>query len=239
MHDWKQMVRTSLRNLHIDPTQEKDIVSELASHLEDKYDEARSSGLSDGEACELCRMELADGQSTARKIQLAKIKEGAMNYRTKTLWIPGLVTLTVASVVLMVVERIVLSQPKVSSASSAALSYYVPWLISLPFCGALGAYLSRRAGGNSLSSVCLSCFSGSRHAGRVLSHSSCRAFYRKEYVHHPSPAVLRRCGIHMDRRSGCRIAAGGGASPRRICALANSVVGLNRQEDSLYPHTQP
>ncbi len=71
-----------------------------------------------------------------------------MNERTKNLWLPGMVMLFFSSVLLMYITRhgplplFVWIDPRVP------LLLYVPWLISLPVFGALGAYWSRRAGGH-------------------------------------------------------------------------------------------
>ena len=73
-----------------------------------------------------------------------------MNHRTKSLWIPGLVCLTAAMASRMFLMRLGV-EPRVfvmgSSAASAGLELYLPWLMLLPLVGAIGAYLSRRADG--------------------------------------------------------------------------------------------
>jgi RsiW-degrading membrane proteinase PrsW (M82 family) len=81
-----------------------------------------------------------------------------MNHRTKTLWMPGLISLTAAMVFLMVSE-LVSPQPRFllpdsfgvvhtgSTSANVLLVAYLPWLVLLPLCGAAGAFLSRRAGG--------------------------------------------------------------------------------------------
>ena len=80
-----------------------------------------------------------------------------MNHRTKTLWLPALISLATAMVFLMISTQIAL-EPRViaerfvtlrtsTTSTSYSFAVYLPWLILLPFCGAAGAYLSRRAGG--------------------------------------------------------------------------------------------
>ena len=78
-----------------------------------------------------------------------------MNHRTKTFWLPALISLVAAMALLMISTQIalqprVLAEPVVTlrtSTTSYSFAAYLPWLILLPFCGAAGAYLSRRAGG--------------------------------------------------------------------------------------------
>lgn len=83
-----------------------------------------------------------------------------MNHRTKTLWLPSLISLTTAMVFLMVSTQIAL-QPRFiagrfvnvntsTTSTNYPLAAYLPWLVLLPCCGAAGAYLSRRAGGQRL-----------------------------------------------------------------------------------------
>ena len=70
-----------------------------------------------------------------------------MNQRTRQLWLPGLINLSIAMFVLMF-EVHKNFHPWFYIRQSVIVPLYVPWLISLPLCGALSAYLSRRAGGS-------------------------------------------------------------------------------------------
>jgi hypothetical protein len=158
MPEWKALVRERLGNLGLGAVQEEAIVAELASHLEEIYDEACAQGFCKSEAIERSLAQVTGWQSLSKNIQNAKRKEGIMNYRTKTLWLPGLISLTAAMVFLMLSELISLQPrflspayfPSVHAGSTSAnilLVAYLPWLALLPFCGAAGAFLSRRAGG--------------------------------------------------------------------------------------------
>ena len=71
-----------------------------------------------------------------------------MNHRTKALWIPGLFNLTVASGLLAILQIWHVRPHIVWMRSGLALLFYVPWLAVLPAFGAIGAYISRRNGGN-------------------------------------------------------------------------------------------
>lgn len=81
-----------------------------------------------------------------------------MNQRTKTLWLPGLISLTAAMVFLLFSELVSLQPrflapgfsvavPTGSTSANVIVVAYLPWLGLLPFCGAAGAFLSGRAGG--------------------------------------------------------------------------------------------
>jgi hypothetical protein len=146
-----------LERLGLSPTQEEEVVSELAGHLQDCYEECRTQGVGEPEAIERSLAQVANWPNLSRQIRRAKRKEEMMNPRTKTFWLPALISLAAAMVFLMISTQIAL-EPRViaqqfvtlhTSTTSTSYSFaaYLPWLILLPFCGAAGAYLSRRAGG--------------------------------------------------------------------------------------------
>lgn len=157
MPDWKALVLERLERLGLSPTQEEEIVSELAGHLEDCYEECRTQEVGKSEAIERTLEQVANWPNLSRQIRRAKSKEKMINRRTKTLWLPALISLAAAMVFLMISTQIAL-EPRVvaerfvtlhtsTTSTSYSLAAYLPWLILLPFCGAAGAYLSRRAGG--------------------------------------------------------------------------------------------
>ena len=69
-----------------------------------------------------------------------------MNNRTKSLWLPALITLLGASVSLMFAQLFGM-QPRVVWIGKMGMTLYWPWLGTLPIFGAVGAYLSQRAEG--------------------------------------------------------------------------------------------
>jgi hypothetical protein len=151
MKDWSALVRERLLPLDLPAKESQEVVAELAAHLEDMYEEQIGKGLSESEAGEKVMTEVARGRLLAKNIQRAKLKEGMMNTRTKQLWLPSLVSLTTAMVSLMFLTLLGV-QPRLfyahfSLAHHAVTTLYLPWLAALPLCGAAGAYLSRRAGG--------------------------------------------------------------------------------------------
>jgi hypothetical protein len=91
---------------------------------------------------------VSDWKEFAIKIQSAK-RGDSMNIRTRTLWLPGILTLTISMGFLLTLQfsRI---QPHamVWANRGPMLLFYIPWLVSLPAIGAMGAFLSLRAGGS-------------------------------------------------------------------------------------------
>ena len=142
------MVSANLQTLRLDPKRREEVIAEFAAHLEDIYAECRVQGMSDSVAFQVCARQLAEAEKIARTIE--STKEGLMNYRTKALWLPGLVTLAAASILLVILQQVSSFQPKTFWVQGEALGVDLRWLMLLPICGAAGAYLSRRAGATRL-----------------------------------------------------------------------------------------
>jgi hypothetical protein len=71
-----------------------------------------------------------------------------MNYRVKTLWLPGACTIALSGIVLRLLQIPSAPVPRVLWPwHSTELVIYWWWLLSLPVIGAIGAYWSRHAGG--------------------------------------------------------------------------------------------
>ena len=71
-----------------------------------------------------------------------------MSNRVTQLWLPGLVTL-VLSMGLLALTQIFGPKPWILTWGHPPIAlFYIPWLFALPFVGAVGAYLSHRAGGS-------------------------------------------------------------------------------------------
>lgn len=71
-----------------------------------------------------------------------------MKKRLQQLWIPGFLTLILSTGLQMIFEEAFGVKPLIIAIGPSAILFYVPWLVSLPFFGALAAYLSSRAGGS-------------------------------------------------------------------------------------------
>ncbi|MGB6631999.1 MAG: permease prefix domain 1-containing protein [Terriglobales bacterium] len=142
--DWTGLVRERLHPLGLPSKEAQEVVAEVATHLEDFYEEQIEKGLSESEARQSTLNEVIQWHSFARNIQRAKHKEETMNARTKHLWLPGLVSLAAAMGSLMILIQISL-QPRLLGRSPLQM-VILPWLVLLPLCGGAGAYLSRRGG---------------------------------------------------------------------------------------------
>lgn len=73
-----------------------------------------------------------------------------MTNRVRQFWLPGFFTLFTSMMLLMIIEffgpRPKIVQLRGWSMIAPVMVVYVPWLLALLFIGALGAYLSHRAG---------------------------------------------------------------------------------------------
>jgi hypothetical protein len=147
MRDWNALVRERLGQLCLKSVQQDEIIAELAGHLEDMCEELRAKGLCESDAIECALNDVVDWRKLARTIRQAKRGEGNMNDRTKSVWIPGLISLISASLFLAILEKIGV-RPHIWGPSAFGLAVHLPWLIAQPAFGALGAYLSFRSGGN-------------------------------------------------------------------------------------------
>lgn len=146
------------------PAQMSDVTTELANHLEDCYESLRAQGVSEAEAIARALDEFGDSRRLACKIRRARRTGGRMNDRTKQLWLPGLASLTAANLLLMALTYTSLQPRFVAERSTAwfpglaLVAAYLPWLSSQPLFGALGAWLSRRAGGGRAMRLCSGLF---------------------------------------------------------------------------------
>ena len=71
-----------------------------------------------------------------------------MNDRTRSLWLPGLLSLTASMTFLMILQLAGVQPRFIWMRSGPPLEPYIPWLLAQPLFGAIGAYMSRRAGGD-------------------------------------------------------------------------------------------
>jgi hypothetical protein len=170
MPDWEALVWARLGPLDGDEQQRAEIIVELAGHLEDAFVEKCARGLAESAAVQETLAQVADWEELARRIRSAKREEGIMNARTKGYWLPGLVCFTASMVLLMVLQlsfpiqlplypKSCLTPPEVGLTHTVCGLWdtqmnlytvavpYMLWLLTQPIFGALGAYLSRRGGG--------------------------------------------------------------------------------------------
>jgi hypothetical protein len=152
MPDWQQLVRDRLSRLDLDPAEREQVCTELAAHLEDDYRRSLAAGASDQAAFDRALSLVTDWRDLQMQIESAREKELPMNQRVRQFWFPALLTIFLTMVVLMLAQKIG-PKPWVSPAwggpprITPVAVVYVSWLATLPFIGAFGAWLSRRAGG--------------------------------------------------------------------------------------------
>jgi hypothetical protein len=146
MPNWKRLVREHLASLKLSRDSQEDVIAELSAHLEETYEAARAQGLDEAEAVKRALQEAGDWHVLAENI--FRTKEQSMNHRTRSLWLPGLASFAAASLFLLVLTQVSL-QPRflVRLNSGIGISFYIGWLFAQVLFGALGAFLSRRAGG--------------------------------------------------------------------------------------------
>ena len=144
MGNWQQKVRENLAACPLSGDIQDEVVVELAFHLQEAYEEARTVGMSHDSAIHVALEQVGDWRALARNIRRAKAEEVSMNNRTKSLWLPALMTLLGANTSLALFQYLG-ARPHLVWVGNVALTFYWAWLATLPIFGALGAYLSRRA----------------------------------------------------------------------------------------------
>jgi hypothetical protein len=158
MPDWNALVRERLGMSESSFVEDAAVVAELSSHLEDAYEELLEAGLCEPEAIKQAMGHRANWHGLARRIRRTKSKEKGLNHRTRTLWLPGLVSLT-ASMTWLMLLQLVGPQPRLPWLHSGLpLMPYLVWLLTQPLFGAMGAYMSRRAGGERVTELTASLF---------------------------------------------------------------------------------
>lgn len=152
MRDWEALVRQQLAGLALEARETDEIMTELAAHLEETFEELRRQGLPEEAAAERAFSQVKNWQSLRKKIQRVRREEDVMTDRVRQWWLPGFVALFL-SVMLLSVNQVYGPKPLIMSAHGSSMSVpvaviYVPWLLLLIPIGAMGAYLARRAGGS-------------------------------------------------------------------------------------------
>ncbi|HEV2196146.1 MAG TPA: hypothetical protein VGR55_11225 [Candidatus Acidoferrum sp.] len=150
MRDWQELVRRRLAGLDLGAAEREEVHAELATHLEESYEVFCKQGLRESEAVRRTFEQVSNWHELQRKISAAKRREYPMKKRLQQLWIPGFLTLILSTLFLMALQKVFGVRPRIVGDASGpgAVLFYVPWLAVLPFIGALGAYISSRAGGS-------------------------------------------------------------------------------------------
>ena len=192
MRDWRQMVRVRLRGMELSEKDTESVVEEISAHLEDEYNSQRASGATENQAAETALKLVEDWKILSAEICVAKNEEGTVNHRTRAIWVPGLISLTVSMLWLTFLLRIDW-QPRSSFGHYAPpLMPYILWLVAQPLIGALGAYLSRNASGNQQARIVAGLFPAMALFGvMIVAAWSAVLVEKNSYVmHHPIHFVL-------------------------------------------------
>ena len=168
MPNWQELVRQRLSGLALNAAEKDEIYAELAAHLEESYEVFRKQGLPEQEALQRTLVQVADWQDLQRRILNARRSEQPMQKRVYQLWFPGLLTMTLSTIFLMTLQQLGFQPRNIGSGPDGVL-FYAPWLASLPFFGALGAYLSARSGGLPRTMLLASAFPALALTGAFLS----------------------------------------------------------------------
>ncbi|HLV86948.1 MAG TPA: hypothetical protein VKV39_08240 [Candidatus Sulfotelmatobacter sp.] len=149
MPDWNELIRERLGC-----EAEGAVISELASHLEEVYEQARAQGLNQAASEERASQEVSDWRVLAAQIRRAK-GGNFMKRRIRSFWLPALFTLVGSAGTLAAglffrlrPHLYVLRDYSLHGAGwQAEFFLHWWWLATLPIFGAMGAYLSLRADG--------------------------------------------------------------------------------------------
>jgi hypothetical protein len=146
MPDWSALVRERVGSLNLPRASEAEIVSELAAHLEDLYEELIAGGMNQSEALERA-LDQTSCRELANNIERLKRQEEMMNRRSQQIWFPSLVALALSMGCLMILQESS-AQPQMPwNHAGAPLMPYLWWIVTQPLMGAVSGYLSSRAQG--------------------------------------------------------------------------------------------
>jgi len=210
MPDWQELLRQRLSGLALAAEERGDVHAELAAHLEESYEFLRTKGLPEQAAMQQTLAQVADWQDLRRRIQTARTKENSMNDRVKQLWLPGFVTFLL-SMSLLALNEIFGPKPfaLMKVGQLPMVLFYIPWLLSLPLVGALGAYLSHRAVGSQRAIFSSIVFPVLPFLASILLVLPVSLIFDRFIGHNPSPIGLVMALLGWVLAPGVALLAGG------------------------------
>jgi hypothetical protein len=141
MRDWKALIEQRLAKLKLPKSQREEVVNELAAHLEDLSEEEKARGVCENESTAKIVYESTDWRKLARDVRKSKRDNYTLNSRSRTFWLPALITLAAAEIFwAILMRRAFFGFPRI-------VHQPLLFLATLPLFGALGAYTSKRGGG--------------------------------------------------------------------------------------------
>jgi hypothetical protein len=209
MPDWSKLVHDHLAQLTLEPGERAEVVEELAAHLEETFQDLRRQGLSEEDATRGCLLEVEDWRGLGLRIEAARRKEDIMSNRVKQLWVPGLVTFAL-SMGLLALAEIYGPKPWILSwGNLPVMVVHIPWLLGLPVVGALGAFLSRRAGGSRRAIVSSIVFPVVPFLAAILLITPVILAFDHVIAHNPVPASIPMAVLGLVLAPGVALLAGG------------------------------
>ena len=168
MPDWKRLVAERLVHITLTPDVQREVVAEIAAHLEECYIELRDGGSSDPEGQALAQV--SDWNALCRKIRRAK--EDPMSFARRVV-MPGVAAVILALAALkLCVYLLVVPEPcglgEACIAVTADGPAYLPWLATLPLAGALAAGLARWMGARPIQRVMAALFPAMYLAAEIV-----------------------------------------------------------------------
>lgn len=151
MPDNREPLKKRLGELGLAPRREDEILRELAEHMEDQAAALEARGVAKDTAARKAFDSVSNWPELRGEILAAETEEAIMNYRTKVLWLPVLMALTLSNGLLALIQ--IFGHPPhfyvfhTGKSMEIFFGFLVPWLITQPVVGAVAAYWSRRAGG--------------------------------------------------------------------------------------------
>jgi hypothetical protein len=148
MPDWERFVAERLAESKLAPEVQREVAAEIAAHLDECHTDLLEAGSADAAA--QTRAQVSDWHTFCRRIR--RSKEDPMSFARKVV-IPGIAAVIVAMAALkLFVFLLITPTPCPGDEICAQISVsadgpaYLPWLITLPFAGALAAMIARRLG---------------------------------------------------------------------------------------------
>jgi len=118
--DWTKLVRERLGEMR---SCNQDVVTELAAHLEEVYEEACARRSNETEAMRFALEQVDDWQVLGAEIARAKSEEDSMDHRTKIVLLPAIAIMFAVGLVLLFLDRAEILQRLVWIACMALLLY--------------------------------------------------------------------------------------------------------------------
>jgi hypothetical protein len=150
MFDWHSMVAERLLAMRLAPDRRNEVVAEIAGHLEEAYQTCLERGLNEDEARPLVLSEVRSWEEFAHDI--CEATEDEMTDRVKALWLPG-AACVLAAVLLERMFYVLAARawtvhlgPYGAFTLRGSILINPVFLVCLPACGAIAAWLARRSG---------------------------------------------------------------------------------------------